>query len=88
MVKTVLNDYVLVKPDPVLQKTKSGLFLPSKLGAPAQRTGTVVSVGAGCKHGLKKGNRVCFKIYSGNTLSIDGEDHLLFEESKILATLG
>lgn len=87
MIKTVLHDFVLIKPDPILEKTKSGLYLPGKHGAPAQRMGTVVSVGAGCNYGLKQGDRVQFKIYSGTELEIDGEKHLMFKEDNIIAKL-
>jgi co-chaperonin GroES (HSP10) len=84
MLKKVLGKNVLVDPDPLITTTPSGLIVP-KVGAKAQRSGTVVLVGNDCDPNINKGDHVYFKVYSGNTLKIDGKEYMMFIESNILA---
>jgi chaperonin GroES len=88
MLKNVLGKNVLVEPDPFKLKTKAGLLIPAKKGAKAQRSGTVVSVGSEVENPIQKGDKVYFKVYSGNELKIDGKDYMIFIEDNILAKVG
>ena len=83
-----IGDNVLIKPDPLETKTKSGLILVSKEGAKAQRRGKVVSVGEKCDENIKAGDIVYFKIYSGNEIKVNGEEYFVLTNNNVIAKDG
>ena len=85
-----LNDRVVVKRLEAEEKTASGIVLP---GAAAEKPdmGEVIAVGAGklLKNGdrqklyVKKGDKIIFGKYSGQTVKVDGEELLVMREEDI-----
>ena len=84
-----INDRVVVKPAPAEEKTKAGIIIPDTAKEKPQR-GEIVAVGPG-KEGnkmtVKKGDIVLYGKYSGQELTIDGEDYLIMREDDILVVL-
>lgn len=85
-----LGDRVVVKPMAAEEKTKGGIILPDT----AQEKpieGTIVAVGTGrvtdegkeIKMNVKVGDKVLYGKYSGNEVTIDGDEYLIMRESDI-----
>jgi chaperonin GroES len=82
----ILAGKVLVKPDEAESKTASGIIIPDS-AKEKPRQGKIVLVGAPKKDEemeVKKGDVVLYGKYSGQELTIDGEDYLLISQSDIL----
>ncbi|MCU0455024.1 MAG: co-chaperone GroES [Bacteroidales bacterium] len=82
----ILAGKVLVKPFEAEAKTASGIIIPDS-AKEKPRQGKVVLVGAAKKDEemeVKKGDEVLYGKYSGQELTIDGEDYLLISQSDIL----
>ena len=87
-----LNDRVLIKRIESETKTAGGLFIPDTAKEKPQE-GEVVAVGAGrtLENGkirpleVKKGDRVFFRKYAGNEVTLDGVEHTILREEEILA---
>jgi len=87
-----LGDKVLVKPNTSDEKTAGGIVLPDSAKERPQE-GTVVSVGAGrvldngqkVEIGVKAGDVVIYSKYGGTEIKIEGTEHLILDESSILA---
>ncbi len=82
----VLAGKVLVKPDEAEAKTASGIIIPDS-AKEKPRQGKVVLVGAPKKDEemeVKTGDIVLYGKYSGQELTIDGEDYLLISQSDIV----
>ncbi len=91
---TPLYDRLLVKRFTEEEKTKGGLIIPdSAKEKPAQ--GQVISCGAGriSEDGkltnltVKKGDKILFGKYSGNEVTIDGEELLIIKEEEVLGII-
>jgi chaperonin GroES len=91
---TPLYDRLLVKRFNEEEKTKGGIIVPdSAKEKPAQ--GQVVAAGAGriSEDGkltgltVKKGDKILFGKYSGNEVSINGEDFLIIKEEEVLGII-
>jgi len=85
----ILAGKVLVKPNEAEAKTASGIIIPDS-AKEKPRQGKVILVGAGKKDEemeVKKGDEVLYGKYSGQELTIDGEDYLLVSQSDILFIL-
>ena len=89
-----LNDKVLILRLDAEQKSKGGIIIPDTAKEKPQE-GKVVSVGPG-KRGddgkkippeVKKGDRVLFSKYAGTEIKLDGIEHLMINESEIMAIL-
>jgi chaperonin GroES len=87
-----LNDRVLVKRTETETKTAGGLFIPENAKEKPQE-GVVVAAGEG-KHlengkvkalDVKAGDRVFFRKYAGNELTLEGVEHVVLREDEILA---
>jgi chaperonin GroES len=86
-----LHDRVVIKRLEAEEKTASGIVLP---GAAAEKPdmGEVISVGNGkiLENGerrlleVKKGDKVLFGKYSGQTVKVDGEELLVMREEDIM----
>ncbi len=89
-----LGDRVVVIRDESLDTTAGGIVLPeSAKDKPAR--GKIVSVGDGkllndgsrSDFQVKKGDRVLFSSYAGESLTIDDQEYLIMREDDILAVL-
>jgi len=84
---------VLVKPDPVADKSEGGLYIPDMAkNRPSQ--GTVVAVGPGSwvngtfvPIGLKPGDRVLYGKYAGTDITLDGVDYVITTEEDVMGTV-
>jgi chaperonin GroES len=87
-----LADRLVIKPIEEKQKTVAGLVIPDSAKEKPQE-GEVVAVGPGVKNDdgtvkpldVKKGDKVIYSKYSGTELTIDGTEHLIVNESDVLA---
>jgi len=82
----ILAGKVLVKPHEAEAKTASGIIIPDS-AKEKPRQGAVILVGAAKKDEemeVKKGDVVLYGKYSGQELTINGEDYLLISQSDIL----
>jgi chaperonin GroES len=85
----VLAGKVLVKPAEAEAKTASGIIIPDS-AKEKPRQGTIILVGGPKKDEeveVKKGDVVLYGKYSGQELTINGEDYLLISQSDILFIL-
>jgi chaperonin GroES len=85
----VLAGKVLVKPNEAEAKTASGIIIPES-AKEKPRQGTIILVGGPKKDEeieVKKGDVVLYGKYSGQELTIKGEDYLLISQSDILFIL-
>jgi len=85
----VLAGKVLVKPHEAEAKTASGIIIPES-AKEKPRQGKVILVGVAKKDEeieVKKGDVVLYGKYSGQELTIGGEDYLLISQSDILFIL-
>lgn len=89
-----LGDRVVVVRDESLGTTAGGIVLPeSAKDKPAR--GKIVSVGDGkllndgsrSEFQVKKGDRILFSSYAGESLTIDDQEYLIMREDDILAVL-
>ncbi len=89
-----LADRVLVQRLEAETQTAGGIVLPDTAKEKPQR-GKVVAVGSGKvlddgtvrKMQVKKGDTVLFTSYAGTDVKIDGKEHLIMNESDILAVI-
>ena len=89
-----LADKVLVERVEAENKTAGGIVLPDTAKEKPQK-GKVVSVGEGKilddgtrkKMQVKKGDLVLFTSYAGTEVKIDGKEHLIMDESDIMAVI-
>lgn len=82
----VLAGKLLVKPHEAEAKTASGIIIPDS-AKEKPRQGKVVLAGAAKKDEemeVRVGDIVLYGKYSGQELSIDGEDYLLISQSDVL----
>ena len=87
-----LNDRVLIKRINSEDKTAGGLFIPDTAKEKPQEA-EVVAVGEGrhLENGkvrpleVKVGNKIFFRKYAGNEVTIDGVEHTIRREDEILA---
>jgi len=83
-----LHDRIVVRRKEEEEKTAGGIVLPGNAKEkPSQ--GEVLAVGEGrvLDNGDVRAPPVVFGQYSGNTVSIDGEDLLIMSESEIFGVL-
>ncbi|SGY22753.1 BQ5605_C019g08852 [Microbotryum silenes-dioicae] len=90
-----LLDRVLIQRAKVVEKTASGLFLPSAANNSPPPEGLVLAVGPGApgKDGqivpvsVKAGDRVVLPAFGGVGVKVGDEEYQLFRDSEILAKL-
>lgn len=87
-----LNDRVLIKRTESETKTAGGLFIPENAKEKPQE-GVVIAVGEG-KHldngtvkklDVKTGDRIFFRKYAGNDITLEGVEHVILREDEVLA---
>lgn len=89
-----LADRIIIRPLEAEQKTAGGIIIPDNAKEKPQK-GEVVAVGPGkiadsgqkVDMSLKNGDKVLYGKYSGNEITIDGQDYLIMRESDVLAIL-
>ena len=89
-----LNDKIVVERVEADEKTAGGIILPDT-AKEKPKQGKVISVGEGkpldtgkrAAFQVKVGDRVLFSSYSGNEVTLDGEDYLIMTEDDILAVV-
>ena len=90
-----LGDRILVKRVESETKTKGGIIIPDTAKEKPQEA-LVVAVGPGAVRTdgsrrellVKAGDRILFGKYSGTEVKIDGQDHLILNESDVLGVIG
>ncbi len=89
-----LHDRVIVKRLEEERKTASGIVIPDA-AAEKPDQGEVISVGPGKRDDngkqvtldVKKGDRVLFGKYAGQTVKVDGEELLVMREEDIMGVV-
>jgi len=85
-----LADRVVIKPDEVMETTKSGIVLPdTSKEKPIE--GTVVAAGPGkvtedgklINMSVKVGDKVLYGKYSGTEIKLDDDEYLIMREDDI-----
>jgi chaperonin GroES len=91
---TPLHDRVLVRRLEEKESIKGGIIIPVSAKEKPQE-GEVIAVGSGRREkgeliplDVKAGDRILFGKYSGNDITIDGEEYMIMKEDEILAKLG
>lgn len=89
-----LADRVIVKPIEESEVTMSGIILPDTMDKEKPEKGEVIAVGPGkyedgklIPMGVKVGDKVVFKKYSPDEVSIGDVDYLILSESDLLAVI-
>ncbi len=89
-----LADRVVIKPDEVMETTKSGIVLPdTSKEKPIE--GTVVAAGPGkvtedgklINMSVKVGDKVLYGKYSGTEIKLDDDEYLIMREDDIFGIL-
>ncbi len=89
-----LNDRIVLKRVAEESKTSGGLFIPDTAKEKPAR-GKVIAVGQGKRDeagkriplDVKEGDEVLFGKYAGTELKLDGEEHIVINESEILGVV-
>jgi chaperonin GroES len=91
---TPLHDRVLVRRLEEQETAKGGIIIPDT-AKEKPHEGEVIAVGAGkIEKGqrialdVKVGDRILFGKYTGNDITIDGQEYLILREDEILAKVG
>lgn len=90
-----LGDRILVKRVASETKTKGGIIIPDTAKEKPQEA-LVVAVGPGAVRAdgsrrellVKAGDRILFGKYAGTEVKLDGQDHLILNESDVLGVIG
>jgi chaperonin GroES len=89
-----LNEKIVVKRLEAEDKTAGGIVLPDS-AKEKPKQGKVISLGDGkmldtgkrAAFQVKEGDRVLFTSYSGNEVTVDGQEYLIMTEEDILAVV-
>ena len=90
-----LHDRVLIKPLDDEEKTSGGIIIPDTAKEKPQQ-GKVLAIGPGARDeqgnivpmDVKVGDTVLFGKWSGNEVTIDGEELSIMKESDIMGIIG
>ncbi len=88
-----LGDRVVIKPTAKEEVSKSGILLPDTASKERPEQGEIVAVGPGrmldngmvASMSLKVGDKIVFKKYSPDEVTVDGEEYLIISESDAMA---
>ena len=69
----------------IKKSSAGGIFIPDVSGV---KTGIVVKKGDGVSPELIEGEIVFYGKHSGSDITVEGEEHLVLDESEILGVLG
>ena len=78
-----MNGRILVRPLEVPNKTAGGIHLPDSAKEKAQE-GEVVAVAEDATEEVAVGDRVIYRQFAGNEISVEGEDHVLLAFDDLL----
>jgi chaperonin GroES len=89
-----LHDRIVVKRIEETETKRGGLYIPDSAKEKPQQ-GEVVAVGKGKRNedgkllplDVKVGDRILFGKYSGNDITIDGNEYLIMREDEVLGVL-
>ena len=82
-----LADRVLLKTEKTESKTASGIIIPDTAQEKTQ-IAVVIAVGDDKeKIKVKDGDRIMYDKYSGTSIKIEGEDHLILKADDIIAII-
>jgi chaperonin GroES len=89
-----LYDRILIRRVTSEEKTKGGIIIPETAKEKPVEA-EVIAVGRGRRTDegklveldVKVGDRILFAKYSGNEIKLDGEEHLILNESDVLAII-
>jgi chaperonin GroES len=92
---TPLQDRLLIQRPVEKETIKGGIIIPDSAREKPYE-GNVMAVGLGrfdnkgarIPMDVKVGDRVLFGKYSGNEISVDGEEYFIIEEKDVLAKIG
>lgn len=92
---TPYGDRVLVRPEPMEEKTSFGIIIPDTTKEKPE-TGTVVAVGPGKRGddnelvpvGVRAGDKIMFSKYGYDEVTIGGVDYYLIREDSITYVFG
>jgi len=82
-----LGENVLVAPEKPEKKTSAGIYLPESASSERSQLGKVIAVGESDKIKVKAGQKVIFKLYGGEEVTVDGEKYLISNYKDILAVI-
>lgn len=86
-----LIDFVIVKRDDVLEKTKGGIIIPDTAKEEKRpNKGTVILTGPGLKDEnmlVSRGQRILYGTYAGTPIEVEGEDYILMKHTDIYAII-
>jgi chaperonin GroES len=91
---TPLHDRILVRRVEEVDTTRGGIIIPDSAKEKPQE-GEVISTGKGKINeegkirplDVKEGDRILFGKYSGNEITLDGEDFIIMREEDVLGVL-
>lgn len=92
MIKPVL-DNIIVEPVKQEEKKRGSLYIPDTAAKDGLVVGTVVAVGdgwfsdTGFFHAMDvaEGEKVLYRRYAGNTISVDDKDYVIIKGSDVVA---
>lgn len=87
-----LGDRVVIKPTPVKEVTKSGIYIPENVKEKPQE-GTIIAIGPGKFNDkgvhfpleVREGQKILYNKYSGTEFKLHDEEFLILSEKDILA---
>ncbi len=82
-----LGENVLVQLEKPDQKTEAGIYLPETAKEERSQFGRVVAIGDSEKIKVKPGEKVIFRLYGGEEVSVAEEKYLLTNTKDILAVV-
>ena len=89
-----LHDRILVKRITDSGKSPGGIIIPDTVQEKPME-GKVIAVGGGARSDdsklqpldVKKGDRILFGKWSGNEVTVDGDEYLIMKESNVMGIL-
>ncbi len=82
-----LGENVLIQIEKAEQKTEAGIFLPETAKEDRSQFGRVMAIGESEKIRVKTGEKVIFRLYGGEEITVQGEKYLLTSYKDILAVI-
>lgn len=82
-----LGENILVRLEKPEHKTDAGIYLPDTAKENRSQFGLVAAIGESDKIKVKTGEKVIFRLYGGEEVTIEGEKYLLTNYKDILAVV-
>lgn len=81
-----LGERILVKPADAEVKTSGGIYIPDTAQEKTQEA-IVVAIGDGEKIKVKIKDRIIHDKYSGTSIKVQGQEHILLKAEDVLAVI-